>query len=66
MCNSKILQIVSEIEELERELEASSAAWEDGTDPFAMAACDPSDQFVKGKRISQLIQELKAVKGDSL
>jgi hypothetical protein len=65
MCNSKILQILAEIEELEREIEASSAAWDDGTDPFAMAACDPSDQFMKGERISQLIRELKMEKDKS-
>jgi hypothetical protein len=65
VCNSKILQILAEIEELEREIEASSAAWDDGTDPFAMAACDPSDQFMKGERISQLIRELKMEKDKS-
>ena len=55
----RIREILNEIEDLEKELDDSSKAWEDGTDPFAMAACDPSDQFEKNETLSLLKTELK-------
>lgn len=55
----RIRELINQIEDLEEELDNSSKAWEDGTDPFAMASCDPSDQFVKSETLSLMRTELK-------
>lgn len=57
----KLIWMLEDIIEKQEELEAGARAWadEDG-DPCAMAACDPSDQFLLEEEIEQLWKEFKA------
>lgn len=50
----RIRALLDEIDTLESERNRGASAWQDGSDPFAMAECDPSDQFL----ISEELQEL--------
>jgi hypothetical protein len=54
----QMMEIVREIQDLKDEISSGEKAWEEGSDPFEMAGCDPSDQFVKGEQISELRSKL--------
>lgn len=56
----KLIWMLEDIIEKQEELEAGARAWyEEDSDPCAMAACDPSDQFLLGEEIEQLWKEFK-------
>ncbi len=57
----RIREIIREIEFLENEIKAGEHAWTESADEFAMAGCDPSDQYIKGQEIDSLKVELKAL-----
>lgn len=53
MIMDQMLDEVRAIDELKAEIDAGEKAWEAGDDPFEMAGCDPSDQYVKGEQIDE-------------
>lgn len=55
---SSIRTLLDEIDALEADIQGGAQAWSDGEDSFAMAACDPSDQYVKGEQISELWKQV--------
>lgn len=57
----QMMDLVREIQELKDDISAGEKAWDEGSDPFEMAGCDPSDQFVKGEQISELRSKLFAL-----
>jgi len=56
----EVRELLEEIEELERELEYMSDAW-DGDDPCEAAASDPGLQYEKEEEIESKIEELKSL-----
>lgn len=61
----KLIWMLEDILEKEKELDAGIAAWsdEDG-DPCDQAACDPSDQYIIGREIEDLWKEFKQELGE--
>lgn len=58
---ARVEEINREIKQLSKEINDGAQAWEDGTDPFEMAGCDPSDQFCKSMEIEELEAELETL-----
>ena len=50
---SQMSREIHDIEDLEKKMSAGVKAWEDGSDPCAMADCDPSDQFRIGEELAE-------------
>ena len=56
----EVKELIEEIEELDRELEYMSDAW-DGDDPCEAATSDPGLQFEKGEERNEKEEELKSL-----
>lgn len=55
----KLIWMLEDILEKEKELQEGIRVWEEGEDQCSMAACDPSDQFLIGEEIERMWREFK-------
>lgn len=53
-----------EVAALEERVAAGESAWQEGTDPFEMAGCDPAAQFVISQEIDKRMENVRALAGE--
>lgn len=53
--------LVDQALDLESRIEEGKSAWGEGTDEFAMAGCDPSDQYELSSELEGVLNEIKEV-----